>query len=136
LSFHEPTNACFGAVEAFLAQQTLNASAAIGEATLHEKQTNLLAQASIRFAPGAGCFVLVSVKTAATDLQRLTELLHRVALLSVHLFYEFEALEFSCPKMAKAFFKMSRWRLTVSNWRRNCATSAANSARPASKEEN
>jgi len=124
---HEPANTCFGTVEALSAQHLLNPSATVSATTSQEEHTDLFTELGVLFGPSTCFFVPVSVKTARAHLQRLTEFLHRMAILSTHLFDQFEALEFSCPKMAKAFFKMSRCRLTVSNSRRRCATSAAKS---------
>jgi hypothetical protein len=70
-----------------------DASAAVGLATLHEKQTNLFGQTGVLLPAATLRFLSLSVKPAATDVESRAEFLHRVAILGMHLAHYFEAFQ-------------------------------------------
>jgi len=66
-------------------------------------------QLTIALATWLLVLVLMPLEAAATDLQRLAQL--TAGILCLELGHYFESLEgFESETMAKAFFKMSRWR--------------------------
>jgi hypothetical protein len=85
--------------------------------------------------PGALVLLTVIVQAAATDSQSQAHLGDTVTgLFGSHLGDHFVEFGGSWPKMPKAFFNISRCRLTVSNSRRNRAFSSARAAASAAGE--
>jgi hypothetical protein len=107
----------------------LDAPRTISLTTLQENKGDLLGQERILLTPLALMFLRVIVQAAATDSQSQAHLRSAVAgLFGSHLGDHFVEFGGSWPKMPKAFFKMSRCRLTVSSSRRNRAFSNINAA--------
>src|SRR5690242_13855263 len=90
---HEPTNPGFAAADPVAPQLVLDAPAAVGLATLHEKQADLLGQTGVLLPAATLRFLSLSVKPAATEAESRAEFLNRVAILGMHLADYLEAFQ-------------------------------------------
>lgn len=113
-------------------QHLLDAPAAVSMPAFKENERDLLGEDGILLTPIALVLEGVIVQAAAAYSQSQAHFGDAVAgLFGFHLGDHFVKCGGSWPKIPKAFFRMSRWRLTVSSSRRNRAfstTSAAASA--------
>ena len=103
-------------------QHLLEPPSAISAPALLKDRFYLLRQHFVLQAPGALDSEGVTVEPAATESKGPAQFSTAIAVGRVmeglsHLV----ELSGSWPKMAKAFFKMSRWRLTAANSRSSCA---------------
>jgi hypothetical protein len=121
-------------------QHLLEPASAISAPALVKDRLYLLRQHFVLQAPGTLGFEGVVVEPAATQPKGPTQFSATIAVRSVmESLSHFVELLGSWPKMAKAFFKMSRWRLTAANsrsssairlWSAPGALPAARSCRP------
>jgi hypothetical protein len=112
-------------------QHLLEPASALSAPALVKDRFYLLSQHFVLQTPGALGFKGVVVEPAATEPQGPAQFSATIAVGRV-----MEALSHlvellgSWPKMAKAFFKMSRWRLTAANSRSSCAIRLCSAPRP------
>jgi hypothetical protein len=83
---------------------------AISFAALDERLADFLGKNAVLAATRSAIFVGMVIKAATADLQSRANLVHQKSLpgIGAKAFNQTMTLGDSCPKMAKAFFKMSR----------------------------
>jgi hypothetical protein len=109
---HEPGDAVLAAALAESAQIALDPRAAIVGMALEERLGDHRPELLVLLGTGTEMFFSMRFKAARADLESIREGIERE--LVVESFHYFEPLVGGCSleTMAKAFFKMSRWRLT------------------------
>jgi len=121
---HESGNATSRARTSLPAKHNAQSAAAIGLPTHRKRLGDTYGQIDIFALALALLLVAVGVITATADFQNGTEFFDR-KFLFFHFLDQREAFQGSWPNMEQAFFKMSRWRLTISSSRRSRAFSLA-----------
>jgi hypothetical protein len=112
-------------------QHLLESASAISAAALLKDRFNLLSQHFVLQAPGTLGSEGVGVEPAATEPKGPAQFSATIAVwrLMEPLSHLVKSLG-SWPKMAKAFFKMSRWRLTAASSRSSSAIRLCSAPRP------
>ena len=122
---HEPRYPVSSTGVARPPQRPVQARAAVGASAAREEHADLLAQGGIGPVPLAGPTLTPGVEARARHVEGLAQVADRIGLL--HGFDQGETLPFGPAKIPTAFFKMSRWLVTLWSWARSRRTSAANS---------
>jgi hypothetical protein len=119
---HQTPETSSATVGPLATQHLLEPASAISAPALVKDRFYLLSQHFVLQAPGTLGFEGVVVEPAATHPKGPTQFSATIAVRWVmESLSHFVELLGSWPKMAKAFFKMSRWRLTAANSRSSSA---------------
>ena len=106
-------------------QRTVQPRAAIGTAMSHEKRVDLHAHGFVGALPFARPALTPGVKARARHVEGRAQVTDRIGVF--HGLDHGETLPFGPAKIPTAFFKMSRWLVTLWSCARSRRTSAANS---------
>jgi hypothetical protein len=135
MSIHEPADALLAAMNVLAPKHLLDAPRAVGPTAFQENKRDFLCKDDILLASIALKLFAMVVKPAAADRQSQTHFGNAVTTLrALNVGDHFVEFPGSWHKIPKAFFKMSRCRLTVSSSRRSRAFSAARLAGSAGGE--
>ena len=112
---HETYQPLSAAADPLATQRLLEPPSAISTPTLAKDRFKLFGQYLVTQAPGTPGLQRVLIEPAAADPKGPAQFSATIAVgCAVESFGHFVELVGSWPKMAKAFFKMSRWRLKYS----------------------